>query len=51
VVHRRHPEDRILDEPIASEGDIRRLCDLFGLTIAGAKRYAATLGHPALGSS
>ncbi|MEV0050487.1 hypothetical protein AB0H34_08345 [Saccharopolyspora shandongensis] len=43
-------EDRIVDELIASEGDLRRICDLFGLTIAGAERYAATLGHPGLSS-
>ncbi|SFE22278.1 hypothetical protein SAMN04487819_109207 [Actinopolyspora alba] len=41
-------EDRIIDELFASEGDLRRICDLFGLTISGAKRYATTLGHPGL---
>lgn len=39
-------EDRILDEAIASGGDIRRLCDLFGLSIAGAQRYVSVLGDP-----
>lgn len=43
-------EDRIVDELFASAGDLRRICDLFGLTIAGARRYAATLGHPGLAS-
>jgi hypothetical protein len=33
------PEDRILDEALATDGDIRRLCDLFGLTVGGAERY------------
>lgn len=32
-------EDRILDEALATSGDIRRLCDLFGLTVGGAERY------------
>jgi integrase len=43
-------EDRILHELLASGGDLRRICDLFGLTIYGAKRYAATLSHPDLAS-
>ena len=33
-------EDRMLDEALATNGDIRRLCDLFGLTVGGAERYA-----------
>ncbi|GAA4102912.1 hypothetical protein [Nonomuraea soli] len=37
-------EDRILHEAIATEGDIRRLCDLFGLSVAGAERYATVVG-------
>ena len=32
-------EDHILDEALATGGDIRRLCDLFGLTVGGAERY------------
>jgi hypothetical protein len=32
-------EDRILHEAQTSQGDIRRLCDLFGLTTSGARRY------------
>jgi hypothetical protein len=40
-------EDRILDEALATGGDIRRLCDLFGLTVGGAERYTrpAETGH------
>ena len=41
-------EDRILHELHASGGDIRRLCDMFGLSIAGASRYSAVLTHPGL---
>lgn len=37
-------EDRILNELHASGGDIRRLCDMFGLSIAGASRYFSALG-------
>ncbi|MFE6055086.1 hypothetical protein ACFQ6N_30415 [Kitasatospora sp. NPDC056446] len=33
-------EDRILDEILAFQGDIRRLWDLFGLSSWGARRYA-----------
>ncbi|WP_156959410.1 hypothetical protein [Nocardia sp. BMG51109] len=41
-------EDRILDELHATGGDIRRICDLFGLGIAGAARYGSALEHPDL---
>jgi hypothetical protein len=41
-------EDRILQEIHATGGDIRRICDLFGLTVQAAVRYADTLGHPDL---
>ncbi|WP_205629755.1 hypothetical protein [Jiangella muralis] len=41
-------EDRILQEIQATGGDIRRICDLFGLTVDSAARYARTLGHPDL---
>lgn len=41
-------EDRIVDELLATGGDIRRLCDLFGLSISGAERYIAVLDHPEL---
>lgn len=41
-------EDRILQEIHATGGDIRRICDLFGLTVEGATRYALTFPHPDL---
>lgn len=41
-------EDRILDELHATGGDLRRLSDLFGLSIQGADRYAAAINHPDL---
>lgn len=40
-------EDRILDEALATQ-DIRRLCDLFGLSVKGAERYLSTLDQPSL---
>jgi hypothetical protein len=39
-------EDRILHEVHATGGDIRRLCDLFGLSIGGAERYLTILDPP-----
>jgi hypothetical protein len=42
-------EDRILQEIHATGGDVRRICDLFGINIETAMRYALTLGHPDLG--
>ncbi|MEV0446249.1 hypothetical protein AB0I84_46095 [Streptomyces spectabilis] len=41
-------EDRILHEAQATGGDVRRLCDLFGLSIPGAQRYTDTIEHPDL---
>jgi hypothetical protein len=41
-------ENRILQEIHATGGDVRRICDLFGITIGAATRYALTLGHPHL---
>jgi hypothetical protein len=41
-------EDRILHEAHATGGDVRRLCDLFGLSVDGALRYTATVDHPAI---
>ncbi|KRE50917.1 hypothetical protein ASG92_26190 [Arthrobacter sp. Soil736] len=41
-------EDRILHELHASGGYLRRICDMFGLSITGASRYAAVLTHPGL---
>ena len=35
--------DRIFDEAQATGGDLRALCDLFGLSIARAYRYTAVL--------
>jgi site-specific recombinase XerD len=39
-------EDRILDEFRSSGGDMRRLCDMFGLSTYAAGRYLATLEPP-----
>lgn len=39
--------DRILTEIHATGCDVRRICDLFGIGIEAAMRYATTLGHPA----
>lgn len=33
--------DRILDEVLAAGGDLRRICDLFGLSVKAASRYTA----------
>lgn len=41
-------EDRILQEIHANGGDVRQICDLFGLSIDAAMRYAMTLAHPDL---
>jgi hypothetical protein len=41
-------EDRILQEIHATGGDVRRICDLFGITIETALRYHATVEHPDL---
>ena len=38
-------EDRILDEVRATGGDIRRICELFNITVETAMRYTATLDH------
>lgn len=39
-------EDRILAEAHASGGDVRRLCDLFGMSVEGASRYTVTQASP-----
>lgn len=39
-------QDRILDEAHATSGDIRMLCELFGLSAAGAMPYIATVNSP-----
>lgn len=41
-------EDRILSEAQATGGDIRQICDMFGLSVTAAQRYAATVDHPDL---
>lgn len=41
-------QDRILDEVHATGGDLRRLCDLFGLSIGGAYRYTVSADHPSI---
>ena len=38
-------EDRILDEVRATGGDIRRICELFDLSVGPALRYATFLDH------
>jgi hypothetical protein len=40
----------MVDEAIATDGDLRRICDLSGVTIATAQHYASLLSHPALAS-
>ena len=37
--------DRIYQEVEATGGDIRALCDLFGMSIGNAARWAATISH------
>lgn len=41
-------EDRILHELHATGGDLRRICDMFGLSITGASRHSAVLAHTGL---
>lgn len=41
-------EDRILHEVFASGGDVRRVCELFGLSVSAAMRYTLVLEHPDL---
>ncbi len=36
-------EDRILDEVRATGGDVRRICELFNLSVLGAMRYTGVL--------
>ena len=40
-------QDRILAE-INADGDVRRICDFFGVTMTTAEHYAATINHPDL---
>jgi integrase len=39
-------QDRMVDEALATAGDLRRICDLFGVTIATAQHYTSVLNHP-----
>jgi len=41
-------QHRIVDEVQATAGDLRRICDFFGVTMATAQHYATTLNHPGL---
>jgi hypothetical protein len=41
-------EDRIVDEVAATSGDVRRICDMFGLSVGAALRYTATADQPRL---
>jgi integrase len=41
-------EDRVLDEAHATGGDLRRVCDMFGLSVTAAQRYTTTVDHPDL---
>lgn len=43
-------QDRIIDEAQATGGDLRRICDFFGVVMATAEYYATTLNHPDLDS-
>jgi len=38
-------EDRILDEVRATGGDVKRICELFDLSVEGTARYTAILDH------
>jgi hypothetical protein len=38
-------EDRILDEAHATGGDVRRLADLFGLSMQVGTRYIGAVSH------
>lgn len=45
---RRLRQHRIVDEAVATGGDLRRICDFFGVTMATAEHYASVLNHTAL---
>ncbi|MEU6370303.1 hypothetical protein ABZ876_32425 [Streptomyces sp. NPDC046931] len=40
--------DRLLDEALATDGDAKRLGDLFGINTRTAQRYTKTVGHSSL---
>jgi integrase len=39
-------DDRLLDEAIATDGDVRRIADFFGVTVKTAMRYATVAASP-----
>ena len=39
-------QDRILDEALVTNGDVRRICDMFGLGVSSAARYTHTADPP-----
>lgn len=41
-------QHRIVDEVLATAGDLRRICDFFGVTMTTAEHYASVLNHPGL---
>lgn len=41
-------QDRIIDETQATHGDLRRVCDFFGVSMGTAEHYATVLNHPDL---
>jgi hypothetical protein len=43
--------DRILDEAHNAAGDVRRLCDLFDMSVNTALRYVAAVEHPDLAAT
>lgn len=44
-------QDRILDEAHAASGELRMVCELFGLSAAGALRYIASVNSPDRGGA
>jgi len=46
VAARQLRQDRIVDEAISTRGDIRRICDFFGVTTTTAEHYISVLDNP-----
>lgn len=46
VIPQKIREDRILNEALATGGDVRRLADLFGISVGTAQRYADVVLRP-----
>jgi hypothetical protein len=44
-------DDRILHEALATQGDVRQLCELFGIGVASALRYTHTNDQPRPGQA